>query len=531
MDGTATLEHRARPALSLRHPYAALVLLCVVLWLPGFFSIPPSDRDESRFVQASKQMLETGDFVQIRNGEEERNRKPIGIYWLQAPFAAAAQAAGLARENPVWPYRIPSALGGLLAVLATFALWRGMLGEEVALLASAMLAGSVILVVETHLATTDAALLGVTTVRHGLLARAYLAGPRLSRAQAALFWLAIGAGILIKGPVTPMVAGLTALALVAVGDQGRGGRAAWLQSLRSAWGVPLMLAVVLPWFVAIGVATHGSFFAEAIGGDLAGKLRGGDNSHGAPPGVHFLLLPVLLFPASLFALRALPEAWKARREPVTRFLLAWIIPSWAVFELVPTKLPHYTLPLYPALCLLAARWTLDLRRDDGPRWFVRLAGITLVIAAGIVGLGAAALPVFIRPELALDGSARPPRTRGGGGDRMARAACPAHRGLAPCGVDRAPHRAAPVLGDLGDRTSQPSLALDRAPRGRGARRTLARRPASGRGVRSGRISRAQPHVPVRDGHTLARHRRGRCPVSGRDPGRGSRDRGSRSDRI
>lgn len=157
MDGTATLEHRARLALSLRHPYAALVLLCVVLWLPGFFTIPPTDREESRFVQASKQMLETGDFVQIRNGEEERNRKPIGIYWLQAPFVAAAQTAGLARENPVWPYRIPSALGGLLAVLATFALWRGILGEEVALLASAMLAGSVILVVETHLATTDAA--------------------------------------------------------------------------------------------------------------------------------------------------------------------------------------------------------------------------------------------------------------------------------------------------------------------------------------------------------------------------------------
>ena len=131
----------------------------------------------------------------------------------------------------------------------------------------------------------------------------------------------------------------------------------------------------------------------------AGKLRGGDDSHGAPPGVHFLLLPVFLFPSSLFALRALPDAWQARREPVTRFLLAWIIPSWAVFELVPTKLPHYTLPLYPALFLLAARWTLNLRRDDGPRWFVRLTGITLVIAAGIVGLGAAALPVFIRPGL------------------------------------------------------------------------------------------------------------------------------------
>ena len=54
-----------------------------VLWLPGFFSLPPTDRDESRFAQASKQMIETGDYVRIMNGEEPRNRKPIGIYWLQ----------------------------------------------------------------------------------------------------------------------------------------------------------------------------------------------------------------------------------------------------------------------------------------------------------------------------------------------------------------------------------------------------------------------------------------------------------------
>ncbi len=60
---------------------------------------------------------------------------------------------------------------------------------------------------------------------------------------------------------------------------------AWLGALRPAWGVPLMLAVVLPWFAAIGVATHGQFFHDAVGGDLAGKLAGGDDAHGAPPGL------------------------------------------------------------------------------------------------------------------------------------------------------------------------------------------------------------------------------------------------------
>ena len=65
------------------------------------------------------------------------------------------------------------------------------------------------------------------------------------------------------------------------------------------------------------------------------------------PGYHLLLLSLTLFPSAPVVLCALPSAWAARREPATRFLLAWIVPAWLVFEAVPTKLPHYTLPLFP----------------------------------------------------------------------------------------------------------------------------------------------------------------------------------------
>ncbi|MBV9786488.1 MAG: phospholipid carrier-dependent glycosyltransferase [Acidisphaera sp.] len=378
-----------------RHPYGALLLLCLLLWLPGFFTIPPSDRDESRFVQGTKQMLESGNYVEIRNGAEARNRKPIGIYWLQVPFAAAARATGLAAANPVWPYRLPSFLGGLLAVFATFGLWRRTLGDRVALLAAATLASCVILTVEAHLAKTDAALLGVTTCAMGLLARAYLRGRPLLPEQAVAFWLALGAGILLKGPVTPMVVGLTTLGLAAA-DRRRGG-AGWLRGLRSGWGVPLMLLIVLPWFIAIGLATHGAFFADALGGDLASKVRGGDDAHGALPGLHLLLLPVLAFPSSLLLVRALPAAWRDRTAPPTRFLLAWIVPSWIVFECVPTKLPHYTLPLFPALCLLGAAWALDPVRRPAPRWLEMASAALFAVAAAILGGGAALLPEVVRP--------------------------------------------------------------------------------------------------------------------------------------
>ena len=377
---------RIEGVLDTRRPRLLLTLLCLALWTPGFFTLPPGDRDESRFVQASKQMIETGDYVRIMNGTEPRNRKPIGIYWLQVPFAATAQATGLATVNPVWPYRIPSMLGAWVAVLACFGFGKGIVGRRAALLAAGMLAACALLVTEAHIAKTDAALLGATTVAMGVLARAYLDPRRLSAGMAAAFWLAVGAGVLLKGPITPMVAGLAALALV-VADR----RAGWLRGLRAGWGVPLMLLVVLPWFVAIGVATEGRFFADAVGGDLARKLASGDDAHWGPPGLHLLLLPILLFPATAALPGAIVLAWQERRTPAVRMLLAWIVPAWLVFEAVPTKLPHYTLPLYPAVCLLLAYAVLS---GVGTRSARSGAVLAVAVAALLAGAGVVA-PVLL----------------------------------------------------------------------------------------------------------------------------------------
>src|ERR1700757_2711533 len=99
---------------------AFIVLCCALLMLPGFFTIPAIDRDEARFAQATKQMVETGDFVDIRFQDDGGYKKPVGIYWLQSAAVDTASALGLPRAQlRIWIYRIPSLIGAIGAVLLT----------------------------------------------------------------------------------------------------------------------------------------------------------------------------------------------------------------------------------------------------------------------------------------------------------------------------------------------------------------------------------------------------------------------------
>ena len=117
-------------AWAIRSPvaYALILLLGLALYLPGLRTIPAVDRDESRFAQATRQMLQSGDYVDIRLQDEARLKKPIGIYWLQA--AATKLAGGEDIRNPIWTYRLPSLLGALGAILVTLAIGRRWLDRK-----------------------------------------------------------------------------------------------------------------------------------------------------------------------------------------------------------------------------------------------------------------------------------------------------------------------------------------------------------------------------------------------------------------
>lgn len=372
---------------SARHTRASLLLVVVALlaFLPGFFQLSPIDRDEARFAQATKQMLESGNYVDIRFHTQARHKKPVGIYWLQAATVTAGEAIiGPSARTSIWLYRLPSLFAAIGAVLLTY--WTALvfLSRRGALLAGLMMAGCVLLGVEARLAKTDAVLLFTILASFGALARAYMR-PAAERAGdwglAAIFWTGLAAGILIKGPIAPLFVGL-AVAALAITDRSAG----FLKPLRPLLGLVWCLLLVLPWFVAIYYITNGAFYEHAVGVDMLGKVADGAEGHWGPPGTYFLAAWGTFWPSVVLAAMAAPFAWRARREQSVRFLLCWLVPGWLAFEIAVTKLPHYVLPLYPALAILAA---LAIERGAIARAGSRLAGLVWLwpVLAIVLSLG------------------------------------------------------------------------------------------------------------------------------------------------
>ncbi len=350
--------------------------LMLLLAMPGFFSLPPVDRDEVLFSQASRQMLASGDFVDIRFADGPRYKKPVGIYWLQAASSAIS-----GQPDQIWSYRLVSLLGAMIAVGFTWGIARLVMPAEFAVLAAVTLAASLLMGAEARLATTDAMLLAATMAGQYVLARGFLPlgrgqKPDLSLSLAVGFWVAQAGAILIKGPIGPMVALFTLAGICATRRD-----FAVLRALRPIWGVMLLLALVVPWFAAISVKSDGAFWAASLGRDMIEKIGSAKENHGAPPGTYLALVWITFWPGSMLLAAGLPALWRGRREAVLQFAANWIIPTWIVFELTATKLVHYVLPTYPMLAILVV-WAFWKLRGRG--WLAALPGaLPLVLLAAV----------------------------------------------------------------------------------------------------------------------------------------------------
>lgn len=380
---------------------ALLTILCLAVYLPGLRAIPPIDRDESRFAQASRQMFESlalpdshkvsgfhdGGLAVPKIQDRPRLNKPPLIYYLQSASAAIFTGGDPSRDA-IWMYRLPSALCSTIAVLLTWYLGSRLFDDLTGLLGAALLAICPMLVWDAHQARADQLLLACTTSAvvslWSIRARPTAAGatPYL---LAAWLWTSIALGILAKGPVTPMVVGLTVVCFSGVARDWR-----WLKRTKPLLGAGVLLIFIAPWLVLVAHQIGAGTLWKTLVSETLGRSAAPREGHFGPPGYHLLLSAVLLWPGSLLLLgafirtwrlavrlpppetdstrrqrwRTLPTRWRQRVLGRERelFLMCWIAPAWLVFELVMTKLPHYTMPMYPALALLSAAAIVDAAR-------------------------------------------------------------------------------------------------------------------------------------------------------------------------
>jgi len=355
-------------------------LLAFVVALPCAMMMPPLDRDESRFVQASAQMIETHDYININVQEVPRYKKPVGIHWLQV---AAVKLTSNVAKRDILAFRLPSLLGAALAAFACAWGASYAFGTRIGTKAGLIFAVSFMLSTEAFIAKTDAVQCGFITLMMAALAQIYLRTrdlgkddppntkvPRM-RWVKLIFWLALAGSIMIKFIIGPMIVATTLLTLWTWDRKIR-----WARHMGWGWGLILVALICGPWIMAITVTTDGQFWVGAVGKDFADKLKGGSEGHFMWPGYHLALLPVTLFPAAWFLGGALQTAISRRHEAAIRFAIAWFLPAFLIFELSPTKLPHYTLPTFAALAWLCAV-SLDLPLKPWAR--------ILNIAAGIIG--------------------------------------------------------------------------------------------------------------------------------------------------
>ena len=362
-----------------------IIALTLTLNLAGNGRVGLWDRDEPRYATCTREMRERGDWVHPTFNGQPRYHKPVLIYWL---MRAGVAVGG---DNP-FGARLVSGLAGMATCLLVWRLGRSLAGPTVGFLASVTLAVTPIMIAESKLATTDATLaLLIVAAQCGLWAL----GQRDRPVYAVGFWTAMGLMTLLKGPVGPAL-----VAVAAILSWWWGGPAVAWRRVRWRLGLAIFGGLTVPWYLTIGILSHGEFFRFAVRTQIARRIATGLEQHGGFPGYYAVLSLPMFYPWSALVPAALVMAWSRRRaDPAAGFLLGWIVGPMLVLECVQTKLIHYYLPAYPACALLVAWWLAEAARlgVGVSSWTCGRLGIKLIGAIAIGGVAALLVGAVVLP--------------------------------------------------------------------------------------------------------------------------------------
>ena len=367
----------------------ALFVGAAGLFFMGLGSVPLFDVDEAVFAEATREMVETGDWITPQYNGADRFDKPILFYWL---MAGAFTVFGVGE----WGARFWSAaLGlGLVAVLAGFGFRRQ--GARVGFLSGLIAATSLEVIVLAHSAITDMTLIFfITSGLLALYAAVQSADANAGARLAILGAAALGLAVLTKGPVGIVLPGL----IVTIFLWLRGGM--WETAKRLPWWrmAAVFLAIVAPWYLlelnARGWAFVEGFFLKHNVRRFTGVISG----HAGPFYYYVPVVAVGFFPWTALLVPAVrwawPSGWRGLRRPTDRealglFLLVWAGTVFVFFSLAGTKLPNYVASLFPPLALLTGLWADRFVAGSAPadRWVAAGLVVSAVVAVALaVALG------------------------------------------------------------------------------------------------------------------------------------------------
>ena len=331
-----------------------LLLLSLSLFFSSINSLPVLDRDEARYVQSSKQMVESNNYLSIKFQEEYRSKKPIGIYWLQAfsinLLANISEIKNLKYEvldDSIWKYRVISSIAILLCILSLYLLSKNIIGREASFNGCLILASSLLVIAEAHIAKTDSILLLLSTIIFITLLKYFKSVKEKNIFNFFLLWTSIGLSILIKGPILISLFCVSIICISLIEKN-----IVWIKNTKPFLGLLLVILISVPWYFFMPLEEQKNFLQESFFHDFLGKIISTQESHGGFPGFYLLGLFIFFLPFSIFFFPLIKYLKISLRNKSIIFLLCWLLPCLIIMELVPTKLPHYILPIYPAIAVL-----------------------------------------------------------------------------------------------------------------------------------------------------------------------------------
>ena len=333
--------------------------------------------DEGRNAEIAREILLLKDWVTPHYDFIPRLDKPISYNWL---VALSYKIFGISE----WSARLPSALAAVGCLAVVYSFGRRLFGSWSALWSVLVLLSSVEFVVISRVVILDMALTFFLTCALCCFAIAARESERKKRRPLfLLMYAACGAATLVKGPIGFLLPGAIVFFYLLLSRR-------WhlLREIELVPGLVIFLALVTPWYAAAELRNPGYLryflFFENVERFATAKL-----DRNEPWYFFLMILCGGFFPWTLL----LPSAViRLCRRPVQHehlFLLVWAAVPLIVFSLSSSKLPHYILPIFPALAIMVGS-TVDalLQESDGRSWLpvVPVAGFFLMALATIVTL-------------------------------------------------------------------------------------------------------------------------------------------------